>query len=308
MRTDYEDLRAPSDADVYEAEQYVEASRAALDATLMRLQRRVSMQGMTESALDSLRYGDGARYARNLKESVVRNPLPVTFSVLALVWTALAERHPRSEAGNGRGPLHGLKEASEHGAGRLRASAREWMEQGRGGVHTARSRMQQWRGAAAERSRESALQARHFSHEHPLIVAGAGLTLGAVIATLLPPTRMEDRQLGGIRDTMRDELRAGMARKSGDRNEGHQDDERWNKYHRDERAGREAGPQMEATERTPAAGKPPAEAVAYPPRQEALDPEPGRIDVPVGSDQGPETQAPPTPSSPTPGSQDEMRP
>lgn len=303
MRTDHENLRAPSDADMYEAEQYVEASRAALDATLTRLQRRVSVQGMTESALDSLRHGDGARYARNLKESVVRNPLPITFSVLALVWTALAERYPRSEADDGHGSLQGLKEAGGHGAGRLRASAREWMEQGRSGVHTARSRMQQWRGAAVERSRESALQARHFSHEHPLIVAGAGLTLGAVIAALLPPTRMEDRQLGGIRDTMRDELRTGMARKSGGR-----DEERWDKAHRSERTGREAGPQMEAAERTPAAGKPPAEAVAYPPRQEALDPEPGRIDVPVGSDQGPETQAPPSPSSPLPGSQDEMRP
>lgn len=218
---------------MYEAEQYVEASRAALDATLTRLQRRVSVQGMTESALDSLRHGDGARYARNLKESVVRNPLPITFSVLALVWTALAERYPRSEADDGHGSLQGLKEAGGHGAGRLRASAREWMEQGRSGVHTARSRMQQWRGAAVERSRESALQARHFSHEHPLIVAGAGLTLGAVIAALLPPTRMEDRQLGGIRDTMRDELRTGMARKSGGR-----DEERWDKAHRSERTGR----------------------------------------------------------------------
>lgn len=302
MRVDDENLRAPSDADVYEAEQYVEASRAALDATLTRLQRRVSVQGMTESALDSLRYSDGARYARNLKESVVRNPLPLTFSVLALAWTALAERYPRSDADNGQRSLHELKEAGEHGAGRLRASAREWMEQGSSGGHTARSRMQQWRGAAAERSRESALQARHFSHEHPLIMAGAGLTLGAVIAALLPPTRMEDLGLGDIRDTMRDEPRTDMARKAGDRNDGR----------RDERTGREAGPQMEAAERTPAAGKPPAEAVAYPPRhphQQALDPEPGRIDVPVGSDQGPEAQAPPSsPSPPPPGSQDEMRP
>lgn len=301
MRVDDENLRAPSDADVYEAEQYVEASRAALDATLTRLQRRVSVQGMTESALDSLRYSDGARYARNLKESVVRNPLPLTFSVLALAWTALAERYPRSDADNGQRSLHELKEAGEHGAGRLRASAREWMEQGRSGVHTARSRMQQWRGAAAERSQESALQARHFSHEHPLIMASAGLTLGAVIAALLPPTRMEDRRLGDIRDTVRDEPRTDMARKAGDRNDGR----------RDERTGREAGPQMEAAERTPAAGKPPAEAVAYPPRhphQQALDPEPGRIDVPVGSDQGPEAQAPPSSPSPPPGSQDEMRP
>ncbi|MDX9740133.1 MAG: hypothetical protein RBT81_02990 [Gammaproteobacteria bacterium] len=299
MRADHENLRAPDDADVYEAERYVEASRAAFDDTLTRLQRRISVEGIADSALDSLRHGSGARFGRNLRESVVRNPLPVTVSVLGMAWTALAERYPPSGGGDGRRSVRRLKEAGAEGADRLRSSAREWMEQGRSGAYAARSRMQQWRGAAAERSQESVQRVRIFSHEHPLIVAGAGLTLGAVMAALLPPTRAEDQRLGGMRDAMLEDVQSGMEHET---RSGKNERRARERQSGAEAGRRESGPKMEASERTPAAERRPAEAVAYPPRQEALEESVGRIDVPVGSDQGPETQAPP------PGSQDEMRP
>ncbi len=294
MRADHEDLRAPNDADVYEAERYVEASRAALDDTLQRLRQRLSVEGIADSALDSLRHGSGARYARNLRESVVRNPLPVTVSVLGMVWTALAERYPPGDAGSSR-LMQRSKEVGTEGAGRLRSGAQGLMEQGRSGVHAAQSRMHQWQDAAVQRSQESARRVRNFSHEHPLIIAGAGLTMGAVIAALLPPTRAEDRRLGGVRDAMLEEVQSGM--------EAGRRDERRVSERPSEAGPGKVEPQMDVSEQTPAAERRPAEAVAYPPRQEALEERAGRIDVPVGSDQGPEAQAPPAP-----GSQDEMRP
>lgn len=293
MRADHENLRAPSDADVYEAERYVEASRAAFDATLRQLERRLSVEGITDSAMRSLRQGSGARYARNLRDSVVRNPLPVTVSVLGMVWTALAERYPPSD--EGRGAAQRLREAGMDEAGRLRSGARDLLEQGRSGTRAMRSRVQQWRGEAAQRSQESAQRISDFSHEHPLIVAGAGLTLGAVIAALLPSTRAEDRQLGGVRDAMLEGLRSGVEQGERERREG--DGSRSSGTEsREAAAGRGA-----SDEERPAEA--PAEAVAYPPRQEALEERAGHIDVPIGSDQGPEAKAPPPP-----GSQDEMRP
>lgn len=282
MRADHENLRAPSDADVYEAERYVEASRAAFDATLRQLERRLSVEGITDSAMRSLRQGSGARYARNLRDSVVRNPLPVTVSVLGMVWTALAERYPPSD--EGRGAAQRLREAGMDETGRLRSSARDLLEQGRSGTRAMRSRVQQWRGEAAQRISD-------FSHEHPLIVAGAGLTLGAVIAALLPSTRAEDRQLGGVRDAMLEGLRSGVEQGERERREGD--------------GSRSSGTESReaAAGRGSADEERPAEAVAYPPRQEALEERAGHIDVPIGSDQGPEAKAPPPP-----GSQDEMRP
>jgi ElaB/YqjD/DUF883 family membrane-anchored ribosome-binding protein len=289
MKTDHEHLRAPGDADVYEAERYVEASRAALDDTLRRLERRLSVEGMADSALHSLRHGSGAQYARNLKDSIVRNPLPVTVSVLGMVWTALAERYPPGDGG--RGSMHRLKEAGTEEASRLRSGAHDLLEQGRSRTQAVRSRMQQWSGEAAQRSQESAQRISDFSHEHPLIVAGAGLTLGAIIAALLPSTQTEDRRLGRVRDAMLEEVQSGMEQGARARKEDNPGE------------GLRSATGQRSAEGRPATEGRPAEAVAYPPRSEALEERAGNIEVPVGSDQGPEAKAPPTP-----GSQDEMRP
>ena len=256
---------APEHADAGEIAGYVEASRAALDRTLSELERRMTPQGVIDAAVDRLRHGGGAQYLHGLRDAVVRNPLPVVFTAVGLAWTMFAERHPTAAAprSDGDGLQSGLKKSSEalsEGAQQVRARAHDWMEQGRSGMHSARSRAQAWGSAAAEGSRASVARVETFSREHPLIVAGAGLTVGAIVAALLPPTRMEDERLGQAREAVLEEAGDTMDRIFD-----------WQQRP------------------APAQGEP-AEAVAYHASETPEGGRPGEVDVPKGSDQGPGTE------------------
>lgn len=238
---------APAHAAPEEIAGYVDANRAALDRTLGELERRVSPQGFIDLAVDRLRHGGGAQYAQALRDAVVRNPLPVALTALGLAWTLFADRQAAVPDGDGdrlrRGPTT-LPEGGE------KARVRDRM--GRG-IHAAESRAQAWGSAAAERSRASAARAGRFSREHPLILTGAGLTLGAAIAALLPSVGGEARRPSYARDAVVEE----------------------------------AGNVAERPSESAVTGGEPAEAVAY--RSSGHGGE-GGLDVPRGSDQGPGTE------------------
>jgi hypothetical protein len=56
-------------------------------------------------------------------------------------------------------------------------------------------------------SRAASRAVSHFAHEQPLIVAAAGLVLGAIVGTLLPSTETEDRLIGDSSDAAKEKLR-----------------------------------------------------------------------------------------------------
>jgi ElaB/YqjD/DUF883 family membrane-anchored ribosome-binding protein len=65
-------------------------------------------------------------------------------------------------------------------------------------------------GIASEIGRNSRAAGRavtDFAHEQPLIVAAAGLVLGAIIGALLPSTETEDRLIGESSDAAKEKLR-----------------------------------------------------------------------------------------------------
>lgn len=193
---------APRGADTDEIAAYIESNRADLDRTLSRLEERMSPRAMLDMAVDRMRDGAGVEYVKELRDSVVRNPLPVALTVVGVAWTALSDRYPAraqpDEGGNGPGAGERLASGARHVGGQ----AREFMDRGQGRLHAMQERAGAWRGAAAERSRESARRTEAFAREHPFVLAGAGLTLGAVLAALLPTTRAEEEHLGPLRDRL----------------------------------------------------------------------------------------------------------
>lgn len=216
---------APDDASTEEVVSALDANRAALDETLSEIERRLSPEGLVNAAMDFLRGGAGGEYLRGLRDSIVHNPIPVTLTALGLAWTMFAERsggHASSATGPGigeRAPSGGqrAKDAAEamgrrasEGADSARAGlhgARERLSRGVEGVAQARERVADMGSAAAARYRESSEQARAFAREHPMVLAGAGLALGAALAAILPPTRTEDERLGAARDRAVDRAR-----------------------------------------------------------------------------------------------------
>lgn len=198
---------APEGADSDEIAAYIESNRSELDRNLSRLEERLSPRGMLDMVVDRMREGAGVEYVKGLRDSVVRNPLPVALTAVGVAWTALSDRYPaghhpsQAHAGEG-GRMHRTGERLSTGARHAGGQARELMGKGQERLHSIQERAGAWRGAAAARSRESARRAEEFSREHPLVLAGAGLTLGAILAALVPTTRAEEEYLGPTRDRL----------------------------------------------------------------------------------------------------------
>lgn len=59
-------------------------------------------------------------------------------------------------------------------------------------------------GRATDAARDAADRVAGYLQEQPLLVGAIGVSVGALLGALLPPTRTEDELLGGISDTLKD--------------------------------------------------------------------------------------------------------
>lgn len=199
--TDRHAERAEANADVGTIESMLAANRAALDRTLSELEQRVSMDGFFQQAMERLRSENGAEFLRNLRDSVVHNPLPITLAAIGLAWTAFSDNSGRSgSAGMGLGDVREKAAGAAQRLGAAKARGREWAGRGGEAMSSARERAGELGQNAAESTRRSIEQTRDFALEYPIITAGAGLMLGAALAALLPATQFENERVGPARD------------------------------------------------------------------------------------------------------------
>ncbi|MDN5869722.1 MAG: hypothetical protein L0H73_03220 [Nitrococcus sp.] len=194
--------RAEANAGIDAIESKLAANRAALDRTLSELEQRISLGGLANLAMGSLRNENGSEFVRNLRDSVVHNPLPITLAAIGLAWTAFSD-------GNGRAGSAGLRlgnarQKSAAATDQLRAAKernREWAERSGEVMANARERAGELGSNVAGRTRRSMEQSRDLARENPIIVAGTGLVLGAALAALFPATQLEREKLGPVRDS-----------------------------------------------------------------------------------------------------------
>lgn len=204
--------RAEADAGIDTIESMLAANRAALDETLSELEERISLEGLVNTAVERLRGDSGAEFLRRLRDSVVENPLPITLAAIGLTWTAYSQGNGHANGVSGgrffelrRKSASAAGRASEEAAERLsaaKAQGRQWRERGGDAMEDARERVSELGHEAAARTRRTVDQTRDFAREYPIVVAGAGLALGAALAALLPATRTENERLGPARDWM----------------------------------------------------------------------------------------------------------
>lgn len=202
--------RAEADAGIDTIESMLAANRAALDETLSELEERISLEGLVNTALERLRGDSGAEFLRRLRTSVVENPLPITLAAVGLAWTAYSQGNGHATGLSGgrfselrRKSAGAAGRASEEAAERLsaaKAQGRDWRERGGDAMDDARERVSEFGHEAAVRTRRTMDQTRDFAREYPIVLAGAGLALGAALAALLPATRAENERLGPARD------------------------------------------------------------------------------------------------------------
>jgi ElaB/YqjD/DUF883 family membrane-anchored ribosome-binding protein len=195
-----------------ELEGEIRMIRSEMDETLRALERRFSPGELLDRALHRLP-GGPKEFANNLGIALRDNPLPAALTGIGIAWLMASAGSPRHTTRIHRTGRAGrkIREARQtvserfHKVGEQMHEARESM-QGRGAaisekMGTARERAGQIGHRVQERGRNMKAGMVDMSNEHPVLLAGVGLAVGAFIGALVPSTRCEDRLMGEARDT-----------------------------------------------------------------------------------------------------------
>jgi ElaB/YqjD/DUF883 family membrane-anchored ribosome-binding protein len=226
-------------------EREAEATRARISATLAELRTRVSPGHMLDEAIDYARDGNGADMVLNLGRQATDNPLSVALLGAGLAWLMLAQRRSRDgkafRTTKGDGSVATTEPASlseptdrttamaskmdkttrrvsrkaEDATDQASEAATSAYERASGMMDRARETTTETYGRARdamERSVSSAMEGTRgltkFMQEEPLVVAGLGIALGALVGALLPATEIENRAMGETSDQLKRDARA----------------------------------------------------------------------------------------------------
>jgi uncharacterized protein DUF3618 len=163
-------------------EREAELARSQLAATLEELRSRITPGQLVDQTLDYARDTNVGELVRNLGRDARDNPLPLALMGVGLAWLMVAKgRRARTGDGYGAaldeaamsasGAYHDASVAAADAGGRIRAGA-----SAAGGSFLALVR------------------------DQPLVLAGIGVALGALLGAALPATETENRLMGGASD------------------------------------------------------------------------------------------------------------
>lgn len=197
--------------DPSEVERDLDATRARLGSTIDALQQKLSPGQILDQTLAYVRSNGPSRFGHNLAHAVQENPLPVTLVGLGLGWLALAGRAGPYDASAGPG-------YAQAAASGLHEQAARWRESASSATEAASERMSAAGHAVASAGRGVQERAQMTSQrvsdigtrtvaalqEQPLLLAAAGISLGALLAALLPVSRQEEELAGRIEDAVRE--------------------------------------------------------------------------------------------------------
>ncbi|TGS65879.1 DUF3618 domain-containing protein [Mesorhizobium sp. M3A.F.Ca.ET.201.01.1.1] len=209
-----------SDKSAAELEREAEAARARVVDTADSIRDKMT-PGQLFDEFTELFAGGDSQMLRNLKAQMRDNPLPLAVVGAGLAWLMLgsgpsaastgyaAPRNPgqpEGASGSGVGGMisdaAGSVTAAASGAADtisgMASSASESVASSVAGAGSATSDM----AARASRSAQELLQ------NQPLAAAAVGLAVGTAIGVMLPHTAVEDEQLGGYREKLRDTAEA----------------------------------------------------------------------------------------------------
>lgn len=219
-------------------ERDAEAARQRLAATVDELRDRLTPGRALDEILAYGRDGAVGEFVRNLGSDIARNPLPITLVGAGLAWLMLARNNGPNGAvhgdvaaysGNGHakgriaaageavaetasGFASSVAETADATAGYLSDRARMAADTTAAAYHAAADKAQDFGAAVSDRSRYAASRANNLGRnvidlcrEQPLILAGVGIALGALLGALLPRTQTEDHLMRNGTDELEDE-------------------------------------------------------------------------------------------------------
>lgn len=207
-------------------EREIDEQRAHISHIVDALGSKFTPGQMLDQALGLVK-GNGAEFFGNLGTTVRNNPVPTLLTTVGLCWLMLGQNHP-PRVGYRVGPDQDSSGWSEGLVGGL-DSAREHLHSGsdslREGFHHLKDKAAHLAddvGASARHARHSAHQAgermaqgsQHLGDEfsrllkeQPLMMAAAGIALGAMLGAALPSTSTEQRTMGKTSADLADKVK-----------------------------------------------------------------------------------------------------
>lgn len=219
---------------VEQLERETERTRAQIADTLDELKESMTPSHVLHQLADRINDGAPAAFARNLKDQAVNNPLSIALIGAGLGWLMLS---PRGSGGDltrrsGERLQNAVHATQKHAAetadagwetaGSVADSARQTVGQAADALRdTAGSASDSMQRAASsgyqtmadtarrisgstkdatQRTLQSGNALIEFCRGQPMIVAGLGLAIGAMVGALLPSSETEDQLMGETSD------------------------------------------------------------------------------------------------------------
>jgi ElaB/YqjD/DUF883 family membrane-anchored ribosome-binding protein len=228
-----------SEDDPRKIEARIEETRSDISDTLNRLQDKLSPGQLMDQALDFVRKGEvgkvGSDFASNLGSVVRNNPVPLALIGVGIAWLAVSSASSRTAAAQmvarmGEadhqtgaatrnaaeiyGPSGQAEDQSSHEGAGLLQSAQEGVSQAAEGIRDkvghladraqhAMTDLTTQAGAAFQSGKDAVagqVDMGSLMRDQPLVVAGVGLALGALLGAALPGTEVENRVMGQARE------------------------------------------------------------------------------------------------------------
>ncbi|MDG4882761.1 hypothetical protein [Mesorhizobium sp. WSM4884] len=226
-----------TDKSAAELEREAEATRARVVATAESIRDRMTAGQLFDEFTGLFAASGGSEMVRNLKAQVRDNPLPLTVIGVGLAWlmlgrgTSAATLAPGYATHGGSGRHDGVSaagmsamasdtaasvgdaagEAAGSGSGMVSGAAGTMSDMASSAAGTvsdmaggAAETLTNSAAAAADIAATARRSAYNLMEDRPLAVAAVSLAVGAAIGAMLPHTQIEDEQLGGYGDKLRD--------------------------------------------------------------------------------------------------------
>lgn len=198
-------------------EREIDAQRASISHIVDELESKFTPGQMFDQAL-SMMQSNGTTFLSNLGTSVRNNPVPAVLTSVGLLWLMMSQNRPPPRPAD-------RFDTDEHSFGDMADGLADGIDSARGYLHsttdTLKDGYRSLKGKAASVGddlsaatdnlghvvhhasdrlvRNTQVLSNQFSHllkEQPLIVAAAGIALGAMLGAALPTTAAEQRYLG----------------------------------------------------------------------------------------------------------------
>lgn len=197
-----------------EIESDIHDVRRRLDQTLTDLQSKLSPQQLANATFNYIRHGGPGEFTENLGSSVKNNPIPFLLAVVGLGWLMLAQRN--GPANNSQvGDVSSALRSGANKASDAKDKMKDAAEQARSGAQNLKAQVRDRSAQARDFSRNAihnvsygtrnaGMQTKHYIEENPFAAAAIGIGIGAILGSAFPATRVENEQLGEMRDTLVD--------------------------------------------------------------------------------------------------------